>query len=98
MTDTPCFASGTEKLPSSIYFRNHSLLICRGTPSEMVLEMIGSSVPLTVREALERLVKHIADTRNIHIQLPWEAPDEILSNLFIQVLLNAGIVEPTPLS
>jgi len=47
---------------------------------------------------LEYLVRHIAATRNFTIELPWQATDEILCNLFIKVLLEAGIVEPTPLS
>ena len=64
----------------------------------MVLEMVASEQQLTVREALERLVAHLASTRNINIQLPWQAPDEILANLFVKVLLEIGIVEPTPLS
>jgi hypothetical protein len=64
----------------------------------MVLEMVGSSSPMTVREALQHLVKHISETRDIHIELPWKAPDEILCNLFIQVLLGTGIISPTPLS
>jgi hypothetical protein len=64
----------------------------------MVLEMIARDPPLTVREALEYLVRHIASTRNITIALPWQATDEILCNLFIKTLLENGIVEPTPLS
>lgn len=98
MNDTPCFATGTEQLPISVYFKNESLLICRGTPSQMVLEMVASDPQVTVRAALERLVAHLSSTRDINIQLPWHAPDDILANLFIQVLLEAGIVEPTPLS
>jgi hypothetical protein len=98
MSDTPCFATGTDQLPRSVYFKNQSLLICRGTPSQMILEMVSSEQQLTVREALERLVSHISSTRNINIQLPWQAPDEVLANLFIKVLLEIGILEPTPLS
>ena len=64
----------------------------------MVLEMVSRDPPLTVRESLEYLVRHIAATRNFTIELPWQATDEILCNLFIKVLLEAGIVEPTPLS
>ena len=64
----------------------------------MVMEMIARDPPLTVREALEYLVRHIADTRSITIALPWKSPDDILCNLFIKTLLEIGIVEPTPLS
>ena len=98
MTDTPCFATGTEPLPSSVYFKNQSLLICRGTPSQLVLEMLVSDQQLTLRETLERLVAHLASTKGITIQLPWQATDEILANLFIRTLLEVGIIEPTPLS
>jgi hypothetical protein len=98
MSDTHSYATGTEKLPRSVYFKNNSLFICRGTPSEMVLEMVPREPPPTLQEALGYLVDHIAKTRNITLELPWQAPDEILCRLFIKTLLDLGIVEPTPLS
>jgi hypothetical protein len=91
-------ATGTEKLPTSVYFNNQSLHICRGTPSEMILQMVVSDSKLTLRDALKTLVDSVASTRNLHIQLPWGAPDDVLSNLFIKVLLENGILSPTPLS
>lgn len=94
----PCHATGREKLPSSVYFKNQSLHICRGTPSEIVLQMVVSDSKLTVRNALKVLVNQLASTRNLYIQLPWDAPDEILANLILQVMLDNGILGPTPLS
>ena len=93
-----CHSTGTEKLPSSVFVKNHSLHICRGTPSEIVLQLVPNSSKLTVRDALKVLVNQLASTRNLHVQLPWDAPDTILSNLLVQVLLDNGIIGPTPLS
>jgi hypothetical protein len=98
MKDEPCHATGKEKLPSSVYFKNQSLQICRGSPSEIVLQMVPAAPNLTVRKALGQLVKQLASKRNLHVELPWDAPDEILSNLLLRVMLDNGIIGPTPLS
>lgn len=98
MSDENCYSTGEEGLPSSVYIKNQSLHIFRGTPSEIVLQMVDSDSKLTVREALKVLVSQLASTRNLHVQLPWDAPDEILSNLILQVMLDNGILGPTPLS
>lgn len=60
--------------------------------------MVSSTSKLTVRDALKVLVNQLATKRSLHVELPWDAPDEILSNLILQVLLDNGIVGPTPLS
>jgi hypothetical protein len=98
MKDEPCHATGTEKLPSSVYFKNQSFQICRGSPSEIVLQMVPAAPNLTVRRALGHLVKQLALRWNLHVELPWDAPDEILSNLLLQVMFDHGIIGPTPLS
>lgn len=98
MSDVNHFIDGKQALPPSVWSQTSDFNIYRGTPSEMVLEMMGGVQKYSVRETLEQLVNHIAQTRNIHIQLPWQAPDEILANLFIYTLLQAGIVRPTPLA
>lgn len=96
--DHPCHATGTEKLPTSVFVKNQSLLICRGTPSEIVVQLVSSPSKLTVRDALKALVNQLASTRHLQVELPWDAPDDILSNLLLQVMLDNGIVGPTPLS
>jgi len=93
----PCHVTGTESLPSSVYDRD-SLLICRGTPSEIVLQLVSSPSQLTVREALKVLVDQLASKMGLYVELPWGAPDDILSNLILQVLIGNGIVAITPLS
>jgi hypothetical protein len=97
MSDVNHFIDGKQVLPPSVWSQSNDFNIYRGTPSEMVLEMMGGE-QCSVREALEKLVNHVSQTRNIQIQLPWQAPDEILANLFIYTLLQAGIVRPTPLA
>ena len=64
----------------------------------MVLEMLPKDPAVTVRDALSHLVSYIAETRDLTIELPWQASDEVLCTLFIKALLESGIVEPTPLS
>lgn len=96
--ERPCYATGLEELPSSVYVKNQSLHICRGTPSEIVLQLVSSDSKLTVRDALKVLVNQLASTRNLHVRMPWDAPDEILSSLILQVMLDNGILGPTPLS
>lgn len=98
MSEERCLATGKEKLPCSVYFKNQSLQICRGTPSEMILEMVSSASTLTVREAIRVVVDHLASTRKLLVELPWDASDEVLSNLLIQVMLTSGVVSPTPIS
>lgn len=98
MSEERCLAIGKEKLPCSVYFRNQSLQICRGTPSEMVLQMVSSDTTLSVRDAIKVVVHHLASTRKLYVELPWDAPDEVLSNLLLQVMLSNGIVGPTPIS
>jgi len=99
MNDVNHFIDGKQVLPISVWSQFSDFNIYRGTPSEMVLEMIGRGHQGSVREALEQLVNHVSQTRNIQIQLPWQVPDdEILANLFIYTLLQAGIVHPTPLA
>ena len=98
MTHIPCFATGSEDLPPSIYFKNQSLLICRGTPCQMVLEMVSPDPQMTVREALRIVVDNLDRVHNIHVELPWEASDEILCNLLIKGLLEIRLIGPTPLS
>lgn len=98
MSDVNHFIDGRQELPRSVWSQTSEFNIYRGTPSQMVIEMMGGDQPYTVREALQQLVNHIYQTRNLQIQLPWQAPDEILANLFIYTLLQAGIVYPTPLA
>lgn len=96
--DLSCYATGTDKLPTSVYLRDLSLDICRGTPSEIVLQLVPSSSTLTLQEALIALVGELSFTRNLHVELPWDAPDDVLSNLIVQVLLDYGVIGPTPLA
>jgi hypothetical protein len=98
MSEERCLATGKEKLPCSVYFKNESLHICRGTPSEMVLQMVSSDTTLTVRDAIKVVVDHLASTRKLLVELPWDAPDEVLSNLLLQAMLGSGVVGPTPIS
>lgn len=99
MSDVNHFIDGSQVLPISVWSQTSDFNIYRGTPSEMVLEMMGGNHQGSVREALEQLVNHVSQTRNIQIQLPWHVPDDkILANLFIYTLLQAGIVRPTPLA
>lgn len=98
MSDEHCHSTGEEDLPRSVYLKNQSLHICRGTPSEIVLQMVVSDSKLTVRDALRILVSQLASTRSLYVELPWDAPDEILANLILQVMLDNGIIGPTPLS
>jgi len=91
------FIDGTQSLPASVWSQTNDFNIYRGNPSQMILEMVGNQQS-TVRDALQQLVNHIYQTRNIQIQLPWQATDEILANLFIYTLLQAGIIRPTPLA
>lgn len=97
MSDVHHFIDGTQNLPLSVWSLTGDFSIYRGNPSQMILEMMGGE-QCSVREALEKLVNHIYQTRNIQIQLPWQASDEILANLFIYTLLQAGIIRPTPLA
>ena len=99
MSDINHFVDGKQKLPPSVWSQTSEFNIYRGTPSQMVLEMMGNGgQECTIREALEQLVNHIYQTRNIQIQLPWQAPDEVLANLFVYTLLRAGIIRETPLA
>lgn len=64
----------------------------------MVLEMVSGDPQMTVRQALQVVVESLASKQNIHIEMPWSAPDEILCKLLITALLQVGIIGPTPLS
>jgi hypothetical protein len=98
MKDDLCYSTGEESLPNSVYLKTKSLQIYRGSPSEIILEMVPAAPNLTVRRALEQLVEQLALKRNLHVEMPWDAPDEILSNLLLQVMLDNNIIGPTPLS
>lgn len=86
----------TEPLPFAIWVPNGSFRVYRGTPVEIVREMVEGTTPMTVREALQQLTKGLADTRKVVIQLPWRESDEVLSSLFLHALLELGISRPVP--
>lgn len=98
MSDVNHFIDGTQELPPSVWSQAGGFNIYRGTPSQMVLEMVSGDHEYTVREALQQLIFHVYQTRGLQIQLPWQTSDEILANLFIYTLLQARIIQPTPLA
>jgi hypothetical protein len=97
MSDTPCFATGKEKIPLSIWIHSDDYHIYRGLPSQMVLEMTAGH-GLTVRQALQTLVPQLAQKQGLLIELPWDQSDDLLASLFIHSLLMVGLVKPTPLA
>jgi hypothetical protein len=97
MSNTPCFATGKEKLPLSVWAHSDDFYIYRGQPSQMILEMTAGN-ELTVRQALQVLVPQLAKKQGLHIELPWDQSDDTLSALFIQALLMVGLIKPTPLA
>jgi hypothetical protein len=99
MSDITSLSNGKEKIPPSIRVQSNDFHIYRGTPSQMIFEMMdGSGEQTTLREAIQKLVHHLASTNRLQIQLPWDQPDELLAALFIHSLLITGIVRPTPLA
>ena len=99
MSDIISLSNGKENLPSSIWVQSNDFHIYRGTPSQMIFEMMeGTGEKVTLREAIQRLVAHLASTNRLQIQLPWDQPDELLATLFIHSLLVTGVVRPTPLA
>lgn len=93
MSDVISFSNGLEKLPKAIWFpgtpKNQN--IYRGTPSEMVAELVGPRNFSTVEKALRSLTKDLAKSKQVDIQLPWGQPEEVLAALFVHAILELGI-------
>jgi hypothetical protein len=98
VSDTYCNATGKEPIPKSLWIPSSSYRIYRGEPRQMVLEMAEAKEDVSVRKALQKLTKSLAQSRHLVIQLPWDESEEILSTLFLQALLTTRISQPVPLA
>jgi hypothetical protein len=88
----------TATIPGAIWVPSGSLKVYRGSPVEVVRQMVGcrASRPFQARPALQGLTEELAKARRVRIHLPWEAPDEVLSALFLHALLQLRIARPVP--
>lgn len=95
-TDIVSLADLQTKIPPSICINE---AIFRGNPSEMVLEMVRSDLPLSTREALKVLTETFRKSGKIDIELPWHLEDEaFLAALFVSALLELEIAKPAYLA
>lgn len=96
MIPTFCNTKLSDPLPKAIWIPSDSYRIYRGTPVEMILEMVEEPGPFSVRKALEKLIEGFAKSRNLVIQLPWKESEETLSMLFLHALLTLRICQVAP--
>jgi len=88
----------TAGLPKTLWVPSASLKVYRGSPLDVVRQMVGCRAgrPFQARSAIQELSGQLAKARNIRIHLPWDAPDEVLSALFLHALLSLRIARPVP--
>jgi hypothetical protein len=68
----------------------------QGTPLEMVEQMAADMKPgLGVHDAIDTLLRALADERDVHIDLdaPAETPEATRATMFVYALLFMGVAE-----
>jgi len=93
--DLPKLTSG---LPRALWVPSGSLKVYRGSPVDVVRQMVGCRGGKTfqVRSAIQALSEELAKARHIRIHLPWDQSDDVLSALFLHALLQLRIARPVP--
>jgi len=84
--------------PSAIWMPGVYLPSCyQGTPLEIVGEMSAEMKPgMGTHDAIDLLLRRLADERNVKIQLPAKLPEGQRSELFITALVMTGVAREMP--
>lgn len=82
-------------LPRTIWMAGQSdISVYRGSPLEMVHQMAAEMGSASVHETVGVLLTSLYRNRGVLIAIPEDAPDEVLSALFVFALLNTGVGHP----
>lgn len=89
---TPSERQLLNELPRAIWIPSPENVIYRGTPAEIVGEMMPQRLQdRPLRNKVRYLQEHFAKKRSLVIGLPDDVEDEILAGLFVFSLLSAGV-------
>jgi hypothetical protein len=85
-----------ESIPTAIWSPGRPIpYVYRGSPLEMVEQMASEMGPaVTPAQAMDKLMKVLATSGRLHIQIHGSPPEEIRAGIFVHCLLQQRICRP----